>query len=154
MIVEAKPEHAHEVCDAMRESIEKLCVVDHKNDPKILESWLSNKTPENCKLWIESKEGKSFVAIAQEGPAGIATIGKNGHIYLCYMHPDKAGEGFGKQLISACGDQALAWGLKQMTVDSTQTAKAFYESQGFEQSGEPSAEDDMYSYPLSKQLKP
>lgn len=154
MIVEAKPEHAHEICDVIRQSIENLCVADHKNDPKTLDSWLSNKTPENCKLWIENEQGKSFVAIASGAPVGIVTIGKNGYIYLCYMRPDKVGEGLGKQLIVACINQALAWGLKEMKVDSTHTAKEFYESQGFKKSDEPFVEDNMCSYPLTKQLKP
>lgn len=154
MIVEAKTEHAPEVCDAMRQSIEKLCVVDHKNDPEILESWLSNKTPANCKLWIESEQGKSFVAIEAGAAIGIATIGKNGYLYLCYLHPDKVGEGIGKQLLVACENQALAWGLKEITLDSTRTAKGFYESQGFKNNGEPFVEDGLCSYPLAKQLKP
>ncbi len=154
MIVEAMPEHAHEVCDVMRQSIEKLCAADHKNDPETLKTWLSNKTPENCRLWIESEQGKSFVAVTENTPAGIATIGVNGYIYLCYVHPDKVGEGLGKQLIIACENQALSWGLKKITVDSTFTAKEFYESQGFKKSDEPFVEDNLCSYPLTKHLKP
>lgn len=152
MIVEAKPEHARDVCDVLRQSIKKLCVADHKNDPEILESWLNNKTPANCKLWIESDQGKFFVAIEKSTTVGIAAIGKNGYIYLCYMHPDKVGEGIGKQLLVTCENQALAWGLKEMAVDSTQTAKEFYESQGFEKSDEPFVDDNMCSYPLTKPL--
>lgn len=153
MIIEAKPEHAAVVCDVIIQSIQTLCIADHKNDLNILKSWLSNKTPDNCRLWIKSKHSKSFVTIYKETPVGIAIIGINGHIYLFYMHPNQIGQGKGKQLLLACENQALAWELKQITVDSSYTAKSFYESQGFKSNGEPFIEDNLCSYPLIKQLK-
>ena len=60
MIIEARSEHAHRVCEVIRESIKTLCVEDHHNDENILEPWLSNKTPENCKLWINSQKIESI----------------------------------------------------------------------------------------------
>jgi GNAT superfamily N-acetyltransferase len=154
MIIEAKPKHANAACGVIRQSIEKLCIADHKNDPWILESWLRNKTPANCRLWIENVQSKFFVAILKGVAVGVALVGEKGYIYLCYMQPDSAGKGIGKQLLLACENQALAWGLKEMMVDSSYTGKTFYESQGFIKNGEPFIEDNFRSFPLIKQLKP
>ncbi len=154
MIIQAKTNHSQAICDVIKQSIQMLCVADHNNDPDILKSWLKNKTPENCKLWIESKQSKSFVAISNDIPIGISQIGRNGYIFLCYLHPDEKGKGIGKQLLVACEKQALIWKLDNMVVDSSYTAKPFYKSQGFKSCGEPFTEDNLRSYPLVKRLKP
>tara|TARA_R110001599_G_scaffold300915_2_gene506301 strand:+ start:534 stop:746 length:213 start_codon:yes stop_codon:yes gene_type:complete len=70
------------------------------------------------------------------------------------MHPEKVGFGYGKQLIVACENQALFLGLEEMNVDSSLTAKGFYEAHGFERSGDPFTEDNLCSYPMYKRLKP
>ncbi|MVF14975.1 GNAT family N-acetyltransferase [Ketobacter sp. MCCC 1A13808] len=152
MIVEARVEHAQIVCEVIRDSITRLCVKDHQNNQCILDAWLSNKTPENCETWIKSQASKSFVVIEDETPIGISIIGNNGYIYLCYMHPEKVGLGFGKQLILACENHATLLGLERLKVDSSLTAKKFYEAQGFVRSGDPFVEDNLRSYPLCKQL--
>src|ERR1700680_3966189 len=51
-IRDAVPEDAAAACQAMRRSIAELCAADHRNDPVILERWLSNRTPEIFKSWI------------------------------------------------------------------------------------------------------
>jgi len=51
-IRDAVPEDAAAACQTMRRSIAELCAADHRNDPVILERWLSNKTPEIFKSWI------------------------------------------------------------------------------------------------------
>ena len=153
MIVKAKSEYAQQVCDVIKQSIQVLCVSDHKNDSDIIDSWLSNKTVSNCRSWIESKQNKSFVMIEEGVVSGISMIGSNGYIYLCYVHPDKVGFGIGKSLLSACETQAFEWSLSEITVDSTLTAKSFYESQGFHKNGEPFLEQNLWSYPLVKKLE-
>ena len=53
MIVrDAVPEDAAAACQIMRRSIAELCLANHRNDPAILERWLSNKAPEIFKSWI------------------------------------------------------------------------------------------------------
>lgn len=153
MIIEARLEHAESVCEVIRESITQLCIEDHSSKQSILEPWLSNKTPENCELWIDNPQSKSFVALEGQYPVGISMIGNNGYIYLCYVHPEKIGFGIGKQLILACEKHAMLLKLEEMNVDSSLTAKGFYEAQGFERSGAPFIEDNLRSYPLCKRLK-
>ena len=153
MIVEPKPEHSNRICEVVRASITNLCVLDHKNDIDILAPWLSNKTTDNFKIWISNPKSKSFVAIEEGCPIGISLIGNDGLIYLCYVHPQKVGNGFGKQLLLACEQQASFWGLKELEVFSSFTAKTFYETQGFKSNGEPFTEDNLRSYPLLKRLK-
>jgi hypothetical protein len=70
IIRDAIKEGALAACDVMRRSIAELCVADHRNDPAILGSWLSNKTPEIFKSWIGSTflvpvEDKAILAVGQ-----------------------------------------------------------------------------------------
>jgi len=45
-IRDAAPDDAVAACRVLRESISRLCVADHRNDPAILNAWLANKQPE------------------------------------------------------------------------------------------------------------
>ena len=154
MIIEARLEHTQSICDVIRQSITQLCFEDHHNKLSVLGPWLSNKTVDNCELWIENKESKSFVALEDQRPVGISMMGNNGYIFLCYVHPENVGFGIGKQLILSCEKQAMSLGLEEMNVDSSLTAKGFYQAQGFKSNGASFIEDNLRSYPLCKRLKP
>jgi len=49
---EAVPEDATAACLVMRRSIAELCAADHRNDPAVVQRWLSNKTSEIFRSWI------------------------------------------------------------------------------------------------------
>lgn len=49
----------------MQRSIAELCLIDHRNDPLILERRLSNKTSEIFKSWI--RPGNALLVAIQDG---------------------------------------------------------------------------------------
>ena len=53
-------------CDVLRQSISRLCVADHRNDPAILNAWLSNKTPEIVAAWANAPGNTLLVAVEGE----------------------------------------------------------------------------------------
>ena len=153
MIEEAQIKHASEFCNVLRESIVELCEEDHRNDSVKLDAWLKNKTVENCKDWIADNESCAFVAMEKGKVVGISLIGKNGHLFLCYLLSKVKGRGIGKLLLKAAESKALYWGVNEITLESTVTAKEFYLYNGYTKNGSCSSREGLSCYPLKKVVK-
>lgn len=140
-------------CDAVRRSIRELCVADHGNDEQILATWLRNKTPENVRAWIAEPSNFTVVAVRADAVCGFGLVGKEGAIHLCYVTPEIQLRGAGKLILRALEEQAIRWGLKELALTSTATAKAFYERHGYRPSGEPvSSHGVARAFPMTKAL--
>ncbi len=70
----AAPEDAEAAVAVVRESITRLCVADHQNDPVTLESWLQNKTVDNFARWLASGDNHLVVSVLDSMIAGIALL--------------------------------------------------------------------------------
>ena len=79
---EAVPEDATAACLVMRRSIVELCVADHRNDPAVLQRWLSNKTPEAFRSWIGPGNSLSVAVDGNTNIAGglVTHAGENNHL--------------------------------------------------------------------------
>jgi GNAT superfamily N-acetyltransferase len=133
----AVPEDADAAIALVRESITRLCVADHQNDPSALEPWLRNKTAETFVRWVDSADNHVVVAEVDSAIAGVASLRKAGEIQLFYVAPDKQRRGIGAALLAALETQARASGLDTLVLNSTVGARAFYERNGFTPSGAP-----------------
>jgi GNAT superfamily N-acetyltransferase len=122
--------------DALRSSITYLCVEDHQNDAATLAHWLRNKTVEQFERWL--LEPTNFVAIGDDGAqvCGVGLIDQSGNVRLCYVRSDRQRLGVGGALLSALEVQASSWGLNEIRLTSSATARAFYEKQGYSSDGE------------------
>jgi len=135
VIRKAESSDAKEFCDVVRTSITKLCELDHQGNEFRLAEWLGNKTVENCEAWIIDDESNSFVALNNGKVVGVSHISHNGHLYLCYILPCVKGTGLGLQLLMAAEHSVQTFGLSQLTLESTVTAKGFYEHYGYQCDG-------------------
>jgi GNAT superfamily N-acetyltransferase len=122
--------------DTLRHSITYLCVEDHQNDAATLAQWLRNKTVEQFERWL--LEPTNFVVVGDDGAqvCGIGLIDQSGHVRLCYVRPERQRLGVGRALLSALEVQASSWGLKEIRLTSSATAREFYEKQGYASDGE------------------
>ena len=133
----AVPEDAAPAIAVVRESITRLCVADHQNEPIALEPWLRNKTPETFVRWVESADNHVIVAELDSAIAGVASLRGSGEIQLFYVAPDRQRRGIGAALLVALEAQASASGLDKLVLNSTVGARSFYERNGFIPSGAP-----------------
>ncbi|MGY8664889.1 GNAT family N-acetyltransferase [Bradyrhizobium sp. UFLA05-109] len=131
----AQMEDADQAIDVVRRSILELCVLDHQGDPATLSMWLSNKTADNMRQWIDARA--VLVAIESERIAGVAAIRADGYVLLNYVAPEKRFKGTSKSLIHEIEVWASHRGLKWLTLDSTVTALRFYLSCGWTMTGPP-----------------
>jgi GNAT superfamily N-acetyltransferase len=122
--------------DALRSSIMDLCVEDHQNDAATLAHWLRNKTVDDFERWL--LEPTNFVAVGDDGArvCGVGLIHQSGHVRLCYVRADRQRLGVGRALLSALEVQASSWGLNEIRITSSATARAFYEKHGYASDGE------------------
>jgi N-acetylglutamate synthase-like GNAT family acetyltransferase len=127
--------YAEEFCNVIRTSFIELCDLDHHGKKEQLEVCLDNKTVENCKKWILSEDSNTFVAEKNGKIVGACHIGHSGHLFLCYVLPEVKGLGVGSQLLSAAENSVIDLGLKLLSLESTVTAKGFYEHHGYVPNG-------------------
>ena len=69
-IRDAAPDDAVAACRVLRESISRLCVADHRNDPAILNAWLANKTPEIVAAWAVQNGNSLLLAVEGDAVVG------------------------------------------------------------------------------------
>jgi GNAT superfamily N-acetyltransferase len=151
-IRDAAPEDASAACETMRRSIAELCTADHRNDPTILERWLSNKTPEIFKSWI--RPGNSLlVAVENNNILAVGNVTDAGEITLNYVSPDARFRGVSMALLGALEKRAIERGNKRCTLTSTETARRFYLARGYSEDGPADGKFGTASgYPMSKHL--
>ena len=136
----ARTEDAEQACMVLRRSIQELCHADHNGDAARLADWLFNKTRENMAAWISDPQ--SFVFVATEGGTilGVAAMTRTGKITLNYVSPDARFRGISKALIDRLEAQARELGLDCCTLNSTETARRFYLSLGYQEQIAPTNE--------------
>jgi GNAT superfamily N-acetyltransferase len=151
-IRDAVPDDASAACEVMRRSIMQLCVADHRNDPVILERWLSNKTPEIFQSWI--RPGHSLKVVVEDNCIlAVGCVTNSGEITLNYVSPDARFRGVSKALLTVLEAHAIKYGNDCCTLKSTETARRFYFARGYALDGPADGKFGMNSgYPMSKRL--
>lgn len=136
-IREAKTEDSVSACNVLIKSIKKICAPYYEYDENIIKDWLSNKTPNNVKRWIESDNNYCVVAESEKGNiVGFACI-SGGEILLNYVIEDVIYKGVGKSMLKRLEEHAFSTGLNEIYVVSTISAKSFYERNGYVLNGDP-----------------
>ena len=131
----AEPQDADAAVDVLRRSISELCVADHQHDPATLAGWLANKTTRNYLDWLTSSRNFCVVAEEHDRLLGVGMLGHKGTIHLLYLRPGAQRRGIGSAIYRAMEQQARAWGLQKLSLESTTAACAFYERMGFVRAG-------------------
>jgi len=149
----ARTTDAEAAVDVVRRSIVELCTADHRGDAETLARWLANKTAQNFATWFESDENHCVVVEAERRVLGVGALKRSGEVSLLYLAPDAKGRGMGKAVHAALEEQARVWGLRELTLDSTERACPFYERLGYRSAGGAGTRFDvMRVYPYVKTL--
>jgi len=152
-IREALPEDAPAACIVLKRSIAELCVADHRNDPSILARWLGNKTHENFRAWVKQSDNSVLVAVEDQHILGVGSVTDAGSIGLNYVSPDARFRGVSRALLRALEARAAERGNQRCTLTSSETARQFYLSNGYIESGPPVGGFGTISgYPMTKPL--
>ena len=152
-IREAGAEDAPAACTVLKRSIAELCEADHRNDPAIMAQWLGNKTPENFRAWVKRPENSVLVAVENDDILAVGSVTDAGIIGLNYVSPDARFRGVSRALLRALEVRAAERGNGRCGLTSTETARRFYRSMGYVESGPPVGGFGTNSgYPMTKVL--
>lgn len=128
MLELAKPQDAEAIAHVIQTSI-KACVADHHNDPQAIQDWINNKTADNVKTWLQHNYA---VSVKQDDQViGFLLLSPKGELLLNYVLPSHFYQGIGKQMLKSAIDHAKAENIAKIYLESTKTAKDFYQRNGF-----------------------
>jgi GNAT superfamily N-acetyltransferase len=132
---QAEPRDAQAAADVLHRSITELCAPDHRGDTDTLAKWLANKRPQDFLSWLASSDNFCVIAEAGREVVGVGLLHRSGEIRLCYLAPGAQRKGIGKAIYLALETQARSWGLRILKLESTVSARQFYEALGFRPAG-------------------
>ncbi len=86
---------------------------------------------------------------------GVGNLSRTGKIHLCYIEPgfERAGGPLGSAILAELERKAVAWGLTELSLESSRNAQGFYARHGYQPSGcAASAFGVLRCYPFKKAL--
>ncbi|MBM2294643.1 GNAT family N-acetyltransferase [Sulfitobacter pseudonitzschiae] len=117
--------------DVLRKSISELCVPDHEGDAREIAGWLSNKTQQAWCAWLARSDATVLVAERAGEIVGVGMIDHHGTVLLNYVRPDARFSGVSKAILESLENVAVTAGLRECVLESTITARTFYEGCGY-----------------------
>ena len=123
-------------CDTVCRSIRHLCIDDHRNDETTLSAWLGNKTTARFERWISDELNSCVVAVRGSDVCGYGQINRPGEVVLLYVAPQARFLGASTLMLQWLEEQAAGWGARGVFLNSSLTARQFYERRGYVQNGE------------------
>lgn len=149
----ATPSDAAEISEVLIRSITELCVADHLDDPKLIEGWVANKSPEHILQWI--KDGARMrVSLAGDLIGAVGCYSDDGMIQLLYVSPEARGQGHSSALLNLMENEMRDAGIEVARLVSSKTAQDYYQRQGWEIDGDRVACYTTDGQPMRKQLSP
>lgn len=151
LIREARPADAIEISDVLIRSITMLCAEDHMDDPKLIEDWVANKSPEDILSWIKSG-AQMRVSLAGDLIAAVGCYTDDGMVQLLYVSPESRGRGHSSALLKHMEHEMRNAGIEAARLVSSKTAQDYYLKQGWEIDGERVVCYSTDGQPMRKQL--
>ncbi len=138
-----RPEDLGEIMQLFRETIHAVCAGDYT--PEQLDAWAA--VTRDAGKWSQSLlENTAFVAERADPGSphilGFADLTPNGWVNRLYTHKDWQGQGIGSLLLAQLEAVARAAGLPEMRLESSITARSFYENRGYKAYG--TSEKDVW----------
>lgn len=130
VVRDALVDDAPAACVVLRRSIQELCTADHRNDPVVPSRRQSNKTPEQFISWVHQERHSVMVAVENGAVLAVGSVTDSGRIGLNYVSPDARFRGVSREMLRALETRACERGNARCTLESTATARRFYEANG------------------------
>lgn len=121
------PADVEKLVDIYQASVMDLAEEDYSEAQR--EAWASIADGEGFASRLA--EGVTLLATMEGAPVGFISLKGNEHVDFLYVHPAVAGQGVGAMLYDAVEKLARARGATRLTVDASDTARAFFEQRGF-----------------------
>jgi putative acetyltransferase len=117
------------LADIFRESVAELTGDDYSEAQQ--EAWAAAADDERGFAAALAK-ATTLIATLGGAPVGFASLEAPDHIGMLYVHPAMARQGVGTMLVDALEKLAAARGAPRLTVDASDSARTFFEVQGYQ----------------------
>lgn len=116
--------------DLFAQSIEELTQDEYDEEQRL--AWISRAA--DGEAFADRLSRNTTLLVEVDGELlGFASLSPgNGEIDMLYVHPYAVGQGVGSTLVDALERLASARGAEDLVVDASDTARAFFESRGYE----------------------
>jgi putative acetyltransferase len=122
------PEDAPVLREIFRDSIEDLTADDYTAAQQ--EAWVS--VADDVADFAKKLTGQlTLIATLEGSPVGFASLEGKEKIDMLYVHPAAAGQGVGAMLVDALEKLAGSRGAGKLSVDASDSARAFFEKRGY-----------------------
>lgn len=148
------PADANALREVFAQSIEELTQDDYSEDQRL--AWIS--VAEDTDAFARRLAGAVTLVVQIGGAyAGFASLKDNRVLDMLFVHPYHVGQGVGTALADALERIAAARGATEITVESSDTAQAFFEDRGYvaiERNSKPIEDQWLANTTMQKQLAP
>jgi putative acetyltransferase len=123
-----RPEDLAAVLGLFQRSVREVASRDYT--PEQISAWAPDSP--DVAQWSKHLSNQSvFVCEDQNQIAGFASVDRDGHLDLLYVHPDVQRQGVASVLCAHIIQWATAHNLDRLFTDASVTARPFFESRGF-----------------------
>ncbi len=99
--------------------------------PAQINFWLSPKNMDLDNYLKNLERNLTYVALIDGIIVGFGDLNENGEIKRLYTHKDYQRKGIASAILSRLEEEAKSRGYEEISLESTISAKRFYESKGF-----------------------
>ena len=99
----------------------------------------ANKTETSIGGWIGSAHHIALVADREHAVVGFGLLNRSGKLALLYVAPAARFAGISKALLATLEQEAIDAGIKDISLESSMTARRFYQRCGYVSAGDPVA---------------
>jgi GNAT superfamily N-acetyltransferase len=133
-------------------SITALCAADHKNAPVAIAAWTANKSEAGVGEMLANPDLVMFVAEWRGAVAAVGAVTRSGDVALNYVAPEVRFKGVSKALLARLEEELATLGFDQARLESTETARRFYENCGWLADGPQATGRHVNGFPMKKPL--
>lgn len=133
-------------------SITELCAADHGGDPRAIAAWTANKSQDGVAAMLANPALQIYVAERDRVIVAVGAVTTHGHVGLNYVTPAARFSGVSSAMLERLEAALLALGHREGQLEATVTARAFYESRGWNADGPQADGRVVNGYPMRKTL--
>lgn len=130
-LMEAVPSDAPVISRIIGRTIRTACAVDHRNDQRLIDSWLRGTSPVQLLRHLGQKHTLARLALFDGKPVGFAMAHTDGEVQQCYVLSEFSRRGVGTALMQELEEQLLEQGRATACVSSTLAGLGFYHHLGY-----------------------
>ncbi len=124
-----RPADLNHILQLFYDTVHTINIKDYSHEQA--EAW-APKDPDIKRWYTSLNNNITYVAELDNHIVGFGDMTSEGHVDRLYTHRSFQSKGIGSRILSALEQEAKQCGIKGLTVESSITAKPFFEQKGYE----------------------